>query len=45
MPFTGWQSGFDALLTPGARNYWKSHDFDLSAAEEAAAAAGGRAGA
>jgi FAD/FMN-containing dehydrogenase len=26
-PFTGWQAAFDALLTPGARNYWKSHDF------------------
>ena len=21
------QQGFDALLTPGARNYWKSHNF------------------
>jgi FAD/FMN-containing dehydrogenase len=21
-----WQSAFDPLLTPGARNYWKSHD-------------------
>jgi FAD/FMN-containing dehydrogenase len=29
--FTGWQAAFDPLLTPGARNYWKSHDFaDLS---------------
>jgi FAD/FMN-containing dehydrogenase len=27
MPFTAWQSGFDPLLTPGARNYWKSHNF------------------
>ena len=27
MPFAGWQSAFDPLLTPGARNYWKSHDF------------------
>ena len=27
MPFTGWQTAFDPLLTPGARNYWKSHDF------------------
>jgi len=27
-PFTGWQSAFDPLLTPGARNYWKSHDFN-----------------
>ena len=26
-PFTGWQHAFDPLLTPGARNYWKSHDF------------------
>jgi FAD/FMN-containing dehydrogenase len=25
--FTGWQAAFDSLLTPGARNYWKSHDF------------------
>jgi hypothetical protein len=25
-PFTGWQTAFDPLLTPGARNYWKSHD-------------------
>ena len=22
-----WQSAFDPLLTPGARNYWKTHDF------------------
>ncbi len=30
-PFTAWQQAFDPLLTPGARNYWKSHDFtDLS---------------
>ena len=29
--FVGWQAAFDPLLTPGARNYWKSHDFaDLS---------------
>jgi FAD/FMN-containing dehydrogenase len=29
--FAGWQMAFDPLLTPGARNYWKSHDFiDLS---------------
>jgi FAD/FMN-containing dehydrogenase len=27
-PFVAWQSAFDPLLTPGARNYWKSHDFD-----------------
>jgi FAD/FMN-containing dehydrogenase len=25
--FTTWQTAFDPLLTPGARNYWKSHDF------------------
>jgi len=25
--FTGFQAAFDPLLTPGARNYWKSHDF------------------
>jgi FAD/FMN-containing dehydrogenase len=30
-PFAGWQAAFDPLLAPGARNYWKSHDFlDLS---------------
>ncbi len=27
MPFVNWQTAFDPLLTPGARNYWKSHDF------------------
>jgi len=26
-PFTAWQAAFDPLLMPGARNYWKSHDF------------------
>jgi FAD/FMN-containing dehydrogenase len=26
-PFAGWQTAFDPLLTPGERNYWKSHDF------------------
>jgi FAD/FMN-containing dehydrogenase len=26
-PFAGWQAAFDPLLTPGARNYWKSHSF------------------
>jgi FAD/FMN-containing dehydrogenase len=26
-PFAGWQQAFDPLLTPGSRNYWKSHDF------------------
>ena len=24
-PWTAWQSGFDALVSHGARNYWKSH--------------------
>jgi hypothetical protein len=27
VPYTGWQQAFDPLLTPGARNYWKSHNF------------------
>ncbi|MDR3401508.1 MAG: FAD-binding oxidoreductase [Chthoniobacter sp.] len=27
MPFTAWQQTFDPLLAPGARNYWKSHNF------------------
>jgi FAD/FMN-containing dehydrogenase len=27
MPFTAWQQAFDPLLTPGSRNYWKSHNF------------------
>ena len=26
-PFTAWQQAFDPLLTLGARNYWKSHNF------------------
>ncbi|EEB82749.1 FAD-binding oxidoreductase [Roseobacter sp. GAI101] len=26
-PYAGWQQAFDPLLTPGARNYWKSNDF------------------
>ena len=26
-PFTAWQTILDPLLTPGQRNYWKSHDF------------------
>ncbi len=30
-PYAQWQQAFDPLLTPGARNYWKSHNFkDLS---------------
>ena len=28
MPFAAWQQAFDPLLTPGARNYWKSHNFN-----------------
>jgi FAD/FMN-containing dehydrogenase len=27
-PYVGWQQAFDPLLTPGARNYWKSHNFE-----------------
>lgn len=31
MPWVEWQSGFDALVNHGARNYWKSHHLkDLS---------------
>jgi hypothetical protein len=26
-PFAGWEQAFDPLLTKGARNYWKSHNF------------------
>jgi FAD/FMN-containing dehydrogenase len=26
-PFCAWQTVLDPLLTPGARNYWKSHSF------------------
>jgi FAD/FMN-containing dehydrogenase len=26
-PYVQWQQIFDPLLTPGARNYWKSHNF------------------
>ena len=26
-PFAAWQQAFDPLLTPGVRNYWKSHNF------------------
>jgi FAD/FMN-containing dehydrogenase len=26
-PYTAWQSVLDPLLTPGMRNYWKSHEF------------------
>ena len=28
VPYSAWQQGFDPLLAPGARNYWKSHNFD-----------------
>ncbi|MBY5992835.1 FAD-binding oxidoreductase [Ferrimonas balearica] len=27
MPFVDWQQAFDPLLTAGARNYWKTHNF------------------
>jgi len=26
-PFALWQTAFDPLLTPGARNYWKTHNY------------------
>jgi FAD/FMN-containing dehydrogenase len=26
-PYSNWQQAFDPLLTAGARNYWKSHNF------------------
>ncbi|UYG08820.1 FAD-binding oxidoreductase [Halomonas sp. M4R1S46] len=41
-PYAGFQAAFDPLLAPGARNYWKSHDFaDLAdeALEQAITAA------
>jgi FAD/FMN-containing dehydrogenase len=28
MPYAMWQQAFDPLLSPGARNYWKSHNLD-----------------
>jgi len=28
MPYAAWQKAFDPLLTPGARNYWKSHNLE-----------------
>ena len=28
-PYVQWQKAFDPLLTPGARNYWKSHNFSV----------------
>jgi FAD/FMN-containing dehydrogenase len=27
VPYATWQAAFDPLLAPGARNYWKSHNF------------------
>jgi FAD/FMN-containing dehydrogenase len=27
VPYEAWQKVFDPLLAPGARNYWKSHNF------------------
>jgi hypothetical protein len=27
MPYVAWQQIFDPMLAPGARNYWKSHNF------------------
>jgi FAD/FMN-containing dehydrogenase len=27
MPYVAWQTVLDPLLTPGQRNYWKSHEF------------------
>ncbi len=46
-PYVGFQAAFDPLLQPGARNYWKSHNFRvvddglLDVAISAAAAAPG----
>jgi FAD/FMN-containing dehydrogenase len=28
-PYMEWQKAFDPLLTPGARNYWKSHNLTV----------------
>ncbi len=28
VPYEAWQQAFDPLLAPGARNYWKSHNFN-----------------
>ena len=30
-PYAAWQQAFDPLLTAGARNYWKSHNFSTLA--------------
>jgi len=32
-PYSAWQQAFDPLLTKGARNYWKSHNFSKLSAE------------
>jgi FAD/FMN-containing dehydrogenase len=32
-PYRSWQQAFDPLLTPGARNYWKSHNSRILAME------------
>jgi len=32
-PYAAWQRAFDPLLAPGARNYWKSHNFNELAGE------------
>ena len=32
-PYTAWQQAFDPLLTKGARNYWKSHNFSRLSSE------------
>jgi FAD/FMN-containing dehydrogenase len=36
-PYLAWQQAFDPLLTPGARNYWKSHNFSRLSAGAIAA--------
>jgi FAD/FMN-containing dehydrogenase len=33
MPYVAWQKMFDPLLAPGARNYWKSHNFKTLSSE------------
>ena len=43
MPYQAWQQGFDPLLTPGARNYWKSHNF-VELSDQAIASVVGYAG-
>jgi FAD/FMN-containing dehydrogenase len=44
MPYAGFQTAFDPLLTPGGRNYWKSNNFSklTDAALEVMIAAAGR---